>query len=194
LGRTLVATVAQHHAAAPDSAGLPLDAARRALATHDWLAEATLEGERAGGRLEMVDGALRTPGFRRTASVDPGLVARVEARVVAAGLQPPSWPELVTEFGASAEQALREAIRSGRLVAVERDRSYAPEVLARFETLVREQGAAGAITPASLRERTGMSRKFLIPLLEWCDRRGVTRREGDARVLLRNPGGRAAPA
>jgi hypothetical protein len=35
-----------------------------------------------------------------------------------------------------------------------------------------------------VRERTGLSRKFLIPLLEYADRAGVTRRVGDARVVL----------
>jgi selenocysteine-specific elongation factor len=31
---------------------------------------------------------------------------------------------------------------------------------------------------------TGVSRKYAIPLLEYLDRRHVTRREGDARVIL----------
>ena len=37
---------------------------------------------------------------------------------------------------------------------------------------------------ARVRERTGLSRKFLIPLLEYADRAGVTRRVGDARVII----------
>jgi len=43
----------------------------------------------------------------------------------------------------------------------------------------------GAATPAVLRDRLGLTRKFLIPLLEWADRRGITRRDGDARTLAR---------
>jgi hypothetical protein len=36
-----------------------------------------------------------------------------------------------------------------------------------------------------VRARVGVSRKFLIPLLEWADVRGITVREGDARRLVR---------
>jgi len=36
-----------------------------------------------------------------------------------------------------------------------------------------------------LRDRLGLTRKYLIPLLEWADRRGITRRSGDARTLAR---------
>ena len=34
------------------------------------------------------------------------------------------------------------------------------------------------------KEWTGVSRKYAIPLLEWLDRERVTRREGDARVVI----------
>jgi selenocysteine-specific elongation factor len=40
-------------------------------------------------------------------------------------------------------------------------------------------------TPAQLRDRLGLTRKYLIPLLEWADRRGITRRTGDTRSLAR---------
>jgi selenocysteine-specific elongation SelB-like protein len=39
-----------------------------------------------------------------------------------------------------------------------------------------------------LRDRFGLTRKYLIPLLEWADRRGITERRGDARVLARLTG------
>jgi hypothetical protein len=44
-----------------------------------------------------------------------------------------------------------------------------------------------------LRDRFGLTRKYLIPLLEWADRRGVTRRAGDARVLARLTAGNGDP-
>ena len=48
------------------------------------------------------------------------------------------------------------------------------------ETVVREAGPAG-ITVSAFREALGTSRKFALPLLEWFDHRGVTRRAGDLR-------------
>jgi selenocysteine-specific elongation factor len=37
---------------------------------------------------------------------------------------------------------------------------------------------------ASFKERYGITRKYAIPLLEYLDRERVTRRVGDARVVL----------
>ena len=51
-----------------------------------------------------------------------------------------------------------------------------PEILARLT-------AAGEITPNEFREITGLSRKFMIPLLEYFDSTKLTIRVGDKRVL-----------
>jgi selenocysteine-specific elongation factor len=79
---------------------------------------------------------------------------------------------------------LRLLAREGRAVAVAPDRYYEAAALAaeraRLETILRELGPA---TPAAIRERLGRSRKWLIPLLEWADREGLTQRQGDRRVL-----------
>jgi hypothetical protein len=36
----------------------------------------------------------------------------------------------------------------------------------------------------AVRDATGLSRKYLIPLLEWADRSGITFRDGDVRHLV----------
>jgi selenocysteine-specific elongation factor len=43
----------------------------------------------------------------------------------------------------------------------------------------------GEITPAELREITGLSRKFMIPVLEYFDSLKMTVRVGDKRLLRR---------
>jgi selenocysteine-specific elongation factor len=48
---------------------------------------------------------------------------------------------------------------------------------------LKGQGAA-KVDVAGFKERYGVSRKYAIPLLEWLDRERVTRRVGDARVIL----------
>ncbi|PYP41532.1 MAG: selenocysteine-specific translation elongation factor, partial [Gemmatimonadetes bacterium] len=80
-------------------------------------------------------------------------------------------------------EVLRFAALDGRVTGVERDRYFSPSNLNRFVMTLRELAAAQPITPAQVRDRLGLSRKYLIPLLEWADRTGVTRRVGDARVL-----------
>ena len=41
---------------------------------------------------------------------------------------------------------------------------------------------AGGLTVAEIRDLLGMTRKFAVPLCEYLDRVGVTRREGDLRL------------
>jgi selenocysteine-specific elongation factor len=40
------------------------------------------------------------------------------------------------------------------------------------------------IDVAKFKDMTGISRKYAIPLLEFLDRERITRREGDARVII----------
>ena len=102
-----------------------------------------------------------------------------------AGAEPPSVGELAALHpGSDVAGLLRLMAREGLVVAVAKDRYYEATALRgeqeRIVTLLTELGAA---TPAALRERLGRSRKWLIPLLEWCDTQGITLRKGDQRVL-----------
>ncbi|HWT46406.1 MAG TPA: SelB C-terminal domain-containing protein, partial [Vicinamibacterales bacterium] len=49
---------------------------------------------------------------------------------------------------------------------------------------MKRAGAAPRVDVAAFKVRFGLSRKYAIPLLEWLDRERVTRRVGDARVVL----------
>jgi selenocysteine-specific elongation factor len=54
-----------------------------------------------------------------------------------------------------------------------------------MEGQVRDLLADGApAPPARFKETFGLSRKYLIPLLEYLDREGVTRRTTEGRVLV----------
>jgi selenocysteine-specific elongation factor len=178
-----VALVSAQHAAQPGQPGLSLETLRRSLRGPAWLAEAAIERLVRAKRLRVVEGVAALPGFKPVVRAQAEQVDRVVSRVVAAGFMPPSWAELSAELGPSTEAALREAIRLGRLVAVERDRAWSPESVEQFTRLVQEVGRAGEVLPGALRERTGASRKYLIPLLEWCDRQRLTIRRGDQRIL-----------
>jgi selenocysteine-specific elongation factor len=76
------------------------------------------------------------------------------------------------------------AVGDRLLVPVERDRHYAPESIELFVATLAELGKdGGSITPGQVRDRLGISRKFLIPLLEWADATGITTRTGEGRRL-----------
>jgi selenocysteine-specific elongation factor len=62
------------------------------------------------------------------------------------------------------------------------------EALAALKAEVRGLKASGGrdarVDVAAFKARYGISRKYAIPLLEYLDRERVTRRVGDARVVL----------
>ena len=105
-----------------------------------------------------------------------------------AHLNPPSVAELERATGRRDLLALlRLAAARGRVEAVERDRFYAREALDQFTSVLNDLGQRGEIIPAAIRDRLGISRKYLIPLLEWADGRGITVREGEGRRLKSGP-------
>jgi selenocysteine-specific elongation factor len=134
----------------------------------------------------VVDAVASLPGFApRLAAGEEGIETLVRL-VDEAGLTPPTLAELSAQTGRSdVVAAARLAAARGVLKAVERDRYYSSRALDRFTTALLEAGRAGTISPALLRDRLGVSRKYLIPLLEWADRQGITVRVTDGRRLAR---------
>lgn len=104
----------------------------------------------------------------------------LEARLLAAGFQPP----LDAELDPGDLAALREA---GRAVRVTRSLHYHPSTIDTIKKIVVETATEndGAITIAQLRDRLGTSRKFAQALLEHLDAERLTIRRDDEHVLRR---------
>ena len=140
------------------------------------------------GAIRLKDGIASLKGFAPTGAGGDAAVARLAAYVEQAGLEAPTIDEIST--GASVDPvapALRLAVERGLIQAIDRERYASRPALDRFRQALEDIGRAGDITPAAIRDRLGLTRKFLIPLLEWADRQGITRRVGEARVLVRPP-------
>ena len=104
-----------------------------------------------------------------------------------AGLAPPTVREALGQFPGrqrDVEDVLAILLRENSLVKINEDLYYHREVLDRFQEdyrrlLLRD----GQATPASFKELTGLSRKFIIPLMEYFDFVKLTVRSGDHRIL-----------
>jgi selenocysteine-specific elongation factor len=175
-------SVSAHHDAQPAEPGMPLETLRRALNVPEWLAAAAIELAMADGTLSSAGGVVRARGFRPSGAGGTAEVDAVVAALDAAGLTPPTVAELAQRMGRDdVATSLRAAAASGRIEAVERDRYYARSALDRFVSVLAEVAAGGEFGVGTVRDRIGVSRKFLIPLLEWSDARGITVRRGDVR-------------
>jgi selenocysteine-specific elongation factor len=104
------------------------------------------------------------------------------------GLAPETVSELAAETGTDvgiARKILGRWASEGRIVRISSELHFSAGAMAGArESLTTYLGErpAGA-SAGELREVLGVSRKYAIPLLEYFDAQGVTRREGDMRVL-----------
>lgn len=120
--------------------------------------------------------AVALPTHRNTLDPDQ----EQEWRRIEASLQHSWRVPRVSELGAEPE-LLAALIGDGRLVRVSDDLVYLPEQLASITAALADVDQP--FTVSEFRQALDLSRKYAVPLLEWLDRDGVTRRTGDTRVL-----------
>ena len=81
-------------------------------------------------------------------------------------------------------RAMTSLEKAGEAMRVTKELAFSTEALSQFELAVRTCLANGAsASAAELRDAMGTTRKYAIPLLEYFDDKGITRRSGDKRVL-----------
>ena len=183
--RGVVELVKAHHKTTPSDPGLSLETVRQAIGAPPGVVEHVVDELVRRGAVRLASGLLAVSGFKPRVIGGEDGVERLVAQVEAAGLEVPTALELADRLGLPTVAGLvRRALDAGSIVAVDRDRVASPAALARLRETLAEIGSRGDISPADVRERLGLSRKYLIPLLEWADRQGVTRRVGDVRVLV----------
>jgi selenocysteine-specific elongation factor len=179
---------AQAHRKTPLRAGAPREEVRSAigLAPKRW--SALVEWLIADGRVVQRGSALALPSHVvRLGPDDEARWTKARAALAGAPLQPPSVQQLESEYGIGRELLAAVAER-GDIVRVGDHAAFLPEAVARFaETVVAELETAKSITVGRARDLSGSSRKHVLPLLQYLDDEGVTRRQGDDRILLLAP-------
>jgi selenocysteine-specific elongation factor len=191
LSSRLLELVRRYHEQQPLSDGLPREEARsRAFARADaavfeHVVSALVDAGRLAGRdrLALADRRVPLSDEDRRAM---GLVTDAFAR---AGLTPPEAAGLAASLGlpaATLDRALTLLLRQKVLVRVD-SLVFHAAALDRLKADVRALRGTPAgqrLDVGAVKDRYGLSRKFAIPLLEYLDRERVTRRMGDARVVL----------
>jgi selenocysteine-specific elongation factor len=183
-GLQAVTLLRQYHREHPEEPGMPLETLRHGLRAREEIVAAALDDFARAGRLRRHEGRVLLAGFVPRVVGGDAEIERIVGILSHAHLAPPSVAELERSTGRrDLHPLLRLAAARGRVEAVERDRYYAREALDQFTGVLNDMGREGLISPAAVRDRLGISRKYLIPLLEWADVRGITVREADGRRL-----------
>jgi len=101
-------------------------------------------------------------------------------------LQPPVVHELATMINRSVidlESALKECAAQGYLVHPTVNRFMLPAALSEFESLIKSLDQAEGFTVQTFRDASGIGRNLAIEMLEYFDRKGLTRRDGNVRFV-----------
>jgi selenocysteine-specific elongation factor len=140
------------------------------------------------GRVRVVDRRVALAGRQtRLSKREQDLAEWIVARHRQAAFRPPALEQLKSEAThnrAVVEDIVELLVRDGRLVRITPEYVIAAEAAERMERSLREALKDGRhLTVSDIRQLLKTSRKYAVPLCEYADRIGLTRRLGDVRVL-----------
>jgi selenocysteine-specific elongation factor len=141
------------------------------------------------GRLARDGDRVGIPGATRAGPSPETLAAMAALEASLDFPAPPSLSEAARTAGCSLD-GIRALESAGRIVRLDDDLAYSTGAYRRLEARAVELATAAPLAPATLRDATGTSRKYVMAILEDLDRRGILRRTPAGHVL----GPRAAAA
>jgi selenocysteine-specific elongation factor len=150
--------------------------------------DALLELGAASGVVVLAGGEARHPKAASTALAAEGEAAtKLGALLARQALAPATTAELAAEAGVDvgvARKVLGRMVTEGRVVRLGPDLHFdAKAVEEAREKIVAYLKEHGTMRASDARDATGSSRKYIVPLLEYFDAQGVTKRSGDERTL-----------
>jgi selenocysteine-specific elongation factor len=179
---------AQAHRKTPLRAGASREEVRSALGLQPKRFNSLVERLVAEKRLAERGSSLALPSHRPRLSEDQERRWQgARAALAKEPLLPPSPAQLEADHGLDRELVAALAER-GDVVRIGTEAVFLPEAVTRFARIVVDElAASGSITVARARDLSGSSRKHVLPLLQFLDDRGLTRRRGDDRILVLTP-------
>ncbi len=175
--QAIIVLVREHQTVHPLEDGMPLAALRARMPIGAEAFEEVIQ-EMIARKLITGTSAIKTPDFRPDVSTPEALGLIEEIRM--GGASPPTAPDLVQHHDLALLKAL---VRSGQLIEVGAGIMYPAEWIDDLRRRVEDRLAeVGPFSVAEFRDMVGTTRKYAIPLLEYLDQTGFTRRDGDLRI------------
>jgi selenocysteine-specific elongation factor len=181
--------VKKFHTANPLVAGISKEELREKLGLAQQVFTTVLGELSAEKQLEVSGEQVRVSG-RSVVMKDDEAVARntIEAAFSTAGLKVPALRDVIASLPLDkvrAQKIVTLLLRDRVLVKLSDDLVFHSTALDSLRKTIRDyKSKSTRIDVAKFKDMTGISRKFAIPLLEFLDREHITRRDGDARVIL----------
>lgn len=188
LMRKAVELVSQFHQQQPLKPGMSREELKQRLGNNfeAKLFTHLLSKLTAGNELVAEKDLLRLPQHKvRLAEDDAKLRGRIEEAYKDGGLAPPNLKDVIAgEDPKQAKQILGVLVNQGVLTRIKEDIYYHTPALQEIQRRLEEYlGANERMGAPQFKQLVGLSRKYIIPLLEYFDTKGITMRLGDERVL-----------
>ncbi|HYK98112.1 MAG TPA: selenocysteine-specific translation elongation factor [Candidatus Acidoferrales bacterium] len=176
------------HRRTPLRPGAPREEVRGAVGLPAKRFAAFIDRLVADGRIVERGATLAAPGHVPALTpAHEAAWARAREAMEREPLQPLSPAQLESDFGLDREVIAALAER-GDLVRVGPDAVFRPSAVTRFaDAVIEEMARARTVTVSRARDLSGSSRKHVLPLLQFLDDHGLTRRQGDDRILVIAP-------
>jgi selenocysteine-specific elongation factor len=182
--------LAAYHSANPLKPGMPKEELKSKFgsALSPKIFNLLLETMSSAGLVALERDILRLSGHSVRLEEDQEQISKKMLEAFAkAGLAPPTVKQLAQDLEMTEKKALEmlnHLAGQGSLVKVKQDLYFdSAEINNLKERLTNHLKEHGEITPPQFKDMTGLSRKYLIPLLEWFDSAKITIRVGDSRKL-----------
>ncbi|HEX3884832.1 MAG TPA: selenocysteine-specific translation elongation factor [Stellaceae bacterium] len=192
LGDAIAERLGEFHRANPEALGPTRAALYRLMrgTGPEAAFDAALATSAADGRIVRDGAILRLPEHKpRLTRDDERLWERVHPLLRNGELRSPRVRELAEALGVEPEPMIRflkRVERFGRVAAVAPNRYFLPEAVARLAEIARELAEQGPFTATTYKDASGIGRNLAIEVLEHLDAIGVTKRVGDARIVVRD--------
>jgi selenocysteine-specific elongation factor len=180
----------QFYARNPLAEGIPKEALRAAVKADPHMVRVALEQLVLEGELSIsadtVKRAGRAVALNASQSQDCERIAEAFEK---AAFRPPAWDQVLEQARVSpahARELLQLLLRERVLVRVSEDVILHAAALARLRGMLGDykRNMGPRISVPAFKDLAGVTRKHAIPILEYLDRTGVTKRQGDERVIL----------
>lgn len=152
------------------------------------LFDAALQSMRAANKVRIAERGVALVGKGpKLSHNEQKLLTQLVEQVRQGGMEPPTVKDCqqAAKIPQSVPQLLALAAADGQLVAVAPDLYLHVETERRIrERLAGPLAQGPGLTVSQIRELLGTSRKYAVPICEYLDKIGFTRRQGDMRVLV----------
>ncbi|MGA2796966.1 MAG: selenocysteine-specific translation elongation factor [Thermoguttaceae bacterium] len=184
--KKILGLVADFHCKLPESPGPAAEQLRLSSAIDKLVFDGLVARLKNDGRLVETNQRLALPGHRSTfRDEDAGLLDKIDRLFLDQTFHPPSLEDIAVQTGIAREKVekiLKILCEHGRLVEVEKGVLFHAEAVNRArEILITHLQKEGRLESVQFKYLLDTTRKFALPMLDYLDRLGLTRRVGNTR-------------